>query len=141
MTLACYQWGNYVLSERLELDNLTLGWVAGLIEGEGCITDMKSKRAIEVTVAMCDADVIEKLHKSIPGSTMCVGLLPSGKNIYRCRINRRTIVYQLLKLIYPIMGDRRKARIDRALEKMTQPLFNKRKSSIDLEEYYSDLHG
>jgi hypothetical protein len=59
------------------LSELELGWVAGLLEREGCYTIKKGKRkngfscTPAVRVVSTDRDVIDRLHKLVPAGGVC----------------------------------------------------------------------
>lgn len=98
------------------MNHLEIGWVAGVIEGEGCIRH--AKRAIRIDVAMSDRDVIDGLqlvtgvgkvyeHKHFTGS--------KRKPMYVWVCARRNDVFHLLTSIVPILGERRRAQVVTAL--------------------------
>lgn len=97
-------------------------WAAGLFEGEGTII-FTAKTSIAVTVFMTDQDVLEKLL-AVAG----VGTLrgpysdksrPGNKPIWKWTISRGSHADDFLRAIRPHMLARRQARIDEALERLS----------------------
>jgi hypothetical protein len=114
------------MAVRFQLDDISLGWIAGIIEGEGCITKRTDrKNAIVIQVGMTDEDVLIKLHQLIPGSILNGPYhSPSRKNHWKPRWNwelgKREYVKEFLILIYPLMGNRRRIKIREALETLNR---------------------
>ncbi len=101
-------------------------WLAGLFEGEGCITvtDQKTseraRRRWEVNITGCDRDVIERVQ-SIVG----FGFIrkrkrtePGWRDYYIWQTTRREHVYVFLAAIYPFLMSRRKARAREAMAEL-----------------------
>jgi hypothetical protein len=107
------------------MSRLELGWVAGLIEGEGCFFVTTRSAGgygpysyARVTVCMTDRDVLERLQQ-VTG----VGTLekvrerkdPAHKPISQWIVCRHEEAIELMRLIYPLMGSRRQAKIREVL--------------------------
>lgn len=104
-------------------DAVDIAWVAGIIEGEGCINIRRpaNKYPLAVcTVAMTDFDIIRRLHE-VTG----IGRV-NGKRVDKRGSNRKptlswTVAKQrdlarLLLAIAPLMGERRRGKILKAAE-------------------------
>ena len=106
-------------------------WAAGIIEGEGTIQSYIRKRkgakgdaliAVRVRVVMSDLDIIERLRnvfnvgRVLPyRSTQGLG----SKQLFRWDASSRSDVTKVCDAIYPWMGKRRQAQIDK-LRKLIQ---------------------
>ena len=100
-----------------ELSELELGWLAGLLEGEGCFTTTGRKRPyIAVCLQTTDADVIERAAEMIgvPVHRMRTTSPMSAKPQYRTQLQGRRAA-ELMRLVRPHMGLRRGGRIDELL--------------------------
>ncbi|MCP4899902.1 MAG: hypothetical protein GY906_23285 [bacterium] len=109
--------------------NLKWAWIAGLIEGEGCIRwrVWNNTGYGEIVVAMKDADVIERLHEW----TGCGKLYwqrrktgPSAKYdpLRRWACSRSEDVLSVLELIRPYLGQRRGERADLVITNLKKKL-------------------
>lgn len=114
-----------------------IAWIAGIIEGEGCISIRKRARGrdydpakgyryeFSVHVSMTDRDVIEALQeKSGFGSVREVktpALIKRGnKTLYRWSVTKRSELEELCKLILPYLFERRSAKVNEALSLMRE---------------------
>ena len=85
-------------------------WLAGLFEGEGCISQDKRKPAtFRLIIQMTDLDIIQRIH-SITG----VGKYaiqkqknPKWKTLYRWSCGKREEVQAILSALLPYLGERR----------------------------------
>lgn len=84
-----------------------LGWIAGIIEGEGHIDRARPR----VTVEMVDADVIQHLARlwGTPARALSRPSRPDSTTHYTAVCGKRAVQWMLM--IYPLLGARRKARI------------------------------
>ncbi len=103
------------LQERIQ-------WVAGLVEGEGCIYK-RPDGCYRIQVAMTDKDVLEKAQ----GYTGMGRVYPrpsktelDRKAMYQWIVYRQGEVYALLAMLYQSMCKRRKAAMHKALEAMRE---------------------
>jgi hypothetical protein len=102
------------------LNDLELGWVAGLIEGEGSFTVKKSKRKNgyscqpQLRVSMTDEDVVRKLAALIPaGNVLKAGRrTEAGKEVWMWTLSKSQALIDLMIVLRPLMGKRRRKRID-----------------------------
>lgn len=103
-------------------DDISLGWIAGIVEGEGCITKRTDRNnAIVIQIGMTDEDILIKLHKLIPGSTLngpyhSASRKAHWKPRWNWELGKREHVKEFLTLIYPLMGERRREKIKEAFE-------------------------
>lgn len=107
-----------------------IAWAAGLIEGEGSIySSVRAVRAkydpsrryivVRVRVVMTDRDVVEKVCAIVGAGKVSPYVNTQGlgkKPLYRWEVSRRQTVEALCSAIYPWMGHRRRAQIDRVRE-------------------------
>jgi hypothetical protein len=102
---------------------VTLGWLAGLLEGEGSfLSGPPSKAHLPViTIQMTDLDTMNTLG-ALLGIKPCAIERPlrHRKVIYSCRlVGSRAVA--LMKQLRPLMGIRRQAQIDKALASYKLP--------------------
>lgn len=113
--------------EYHRLSELELGWVTGLLEGEGCFTIKKGKRkngfscTLAIRVVSTDRDVIDRLHKLVPAGSVCkpTRKTKGDKQIYSWSLQNTRAVLDLLVIIFPLMGERRQRRIRKILSHPT----------------------
>lgn len=106
-------WG-YVLNEY------EIGWVVGLIEGEGSFTIKKTRRKNgyscqpQLRVAMTDKDVVEKLATLVPvGNVLKAGRkTDGGKDVWMWTITNSQALIDFMITVRLLMGKRRRERID-----------------------------
>jgi hypothetical protein len=108
-----------------KMPDFELGWVVGLLEGEGCFFITRRTKGpygpylyARVTVCMTDRDVLERLQR-----TTGVGTLektrarkdPEHKPISQWIVCRHQEAIELMVAVYPFMGTRRQAKIREVL--------------------------
>jgi hypothetical protein len=113
------------LSGPDRLTDFELGWVAGILEGEGCFLITTRTKGpygpylyARVTVCMTDRDVLERLQR-VTG----IGTLerirerkdPKHKPISQWIVCRNQEAIELMVAVYPHMGARRQAKIREVL--------------------------
>lgn len=110
-----------------DLDRVSVAWAAGVIEGEGYIQAARRKDRsahepndgyvlIKVRVVMSDCDVLEKLRDVFGVGRVTPYRNTQGlgkKQLYRWDAASRVAVTLVCDAIYPWMGERRRAQIDR----------------------------
>lgn len=84
-------------------------WLAGIFEGEGCITIRAGKTAT-LTVSMTDEDVVLRVQQAAKLGTVNgpYNKGPGRKPMWTWDLHRREHVYALLVAMYPWLGNRRK---------------------------------
>jgi hypothetical protein len=93
-----------------------LGWIAGLLEGEGYFGYHRDGD-LAIQIAMTDKDVIDRF-----GAMLDIGvfpkprLLPSGKTVYRCNLTNQAKAAGLMMTLLPLMGERRRGKIIECLD-------------------------
>lgn len=102
-----------------------LYWIAGIFEGEGCLSiataNRKSGGSISVYVGMTDKDVIDRLDSIYPGKRYeRKHQGKKWKTLYLWQLNGKD-AYAFIKTIYPILGERRKARADELIALWESP--------------------
>jgi hypothetical protein len=122
----------------IEIDELTLHWLAGLLEGEGSFCAGIPARPYSplIIIKMTDEDTISKVaslfkvkyHLSTPERYREKG----WKSAYSVRITGKHAV-QWMVLLRPLMGKRRQSQIDKAIA-CYQEDTRKVLSSLQMEE-------
>jgi hypothetical protein len=136
------------------LTDLERGWLAGILEGEGCITRVQRKRQSRpareghtsntgrwpvrdeinwmVQVNMTDFDIIQRLHTMTGvGRVRPVNGRPHyatgnmTKPMLLWNVQVREDVLALLLAVRPMLGERRGARADEALAELPGLISNK----------------
>lgn len=99
-------------------------WIAGLFEGEGCISKNTSRRDCrpkwQVDIASTDYDLLERVADLLPGlgaiyENRRPAHLPHWKTAYHWRVADRGGVYAFLVAVYPWLATRRRAKARQAM--------------------------
>ena len=105
-----------------QMDPVQLAWLAGLLEGEGYFgfteRTMRGKPHVDliVTIRMTDKDIIDRAA-AIMGRCSCSTQNRTDKNwkmIHQAKCSGRAAA-DLMRALFPLMGERRNARINEAL--------------------------
>jgi hypothetical protein len=101
-------------------------WAAGLFEGEGCICLTRrrdGRMQAMLTLKMTDRDVVDRFHKIVGYGTVRestwyrkVGYAPQ----WEWRIGSWKQVKSVLHTFRPFFGERRGAKADNVLQRMTE---------------------
>lgn len=96
-----------------------IAWVAGIVEGEGCI-DRNQNKYIRLRVQMVDEDVIRKLHATTGVGTISTDdrnhrRNPLWQTTFSWSVCKQTDVKYLLLKLRPWMSHRRGSKIDQLL--------------------------
>lgn len=96
-----------------------IGWVAGIVEGEGCIVVSPKSSTLRLSVEMTDLDVLQKLARILGSDSRLTERKiklanPNHKTRYILHLCGRSLL-GWLQTIYPLMGTRRKTKIIEAL--------------------------
>src|SRR6266496_2673722 len=97
----------------LNLSEFELGWLVGIIEGEGCFSLSGGKYPVlTIVVKMTDKDTIEKVAKllKVPTRNPILPKSPKHKIQYKVRLNSN-LARAWMKILLPYMSERRKERI------------------------------
>jgi len=97
-------------------DDQAIAWLAGLFEGEGCMSIAKNG-GTRLTIRMTDRDVIDRVNAMFPGTKIQV-ITPKPakpeyaqpKTQYAWRISNPDTVREILNLLLPWFGERRAAK-------------------------------
>lgn len=101
-----------------------LGWVVGILEGEGCFTCSRSGKYKQFTVSveMTDKDVIDKLCQTVGlGSVVHRperALNGNRKETWRWKVGDKEGFLKLATEVLPHMGERRSLRIKELLTEL-----------------------
>ena len=120
-------WCDFVGGSYIKLSDFDLGWLVGILEGEGCFTadrhDAKYEtRYLRITLAMTDEDVMKRAATLLGARVMGPYSHPvnrPGKPIYRLVLVARKAEVWMRKLL-PHMGERRAGKIRELLEQWGQ---------------------
>ncbi len=98
-------------SQRVQLlvsKPMRMGWVAGIIEGEGWI-GVHGNGLPVVQVVMTDKDVIDRIHEWTAIGNVITQSRPTvtGKTVYRWSVTKRDDAGALLDALLPLLGKRR----------------------------------
>lgn len=105
-------------------DSINLGWLCGILEGEGAFIISKDKRrpttyTCKIQVESTDKDVVEKIQILFPGRIWESNYpskyktFPNAKPSWRWAISTKRQCLLLLELIYPYMSKRRQEQLDK----------------------------
>ena len=96
-----------------------LHWLAGLIEGEGSISKVaKSQHSWQLQIGMSDLDVLEKAGKLLDAKVYGHKYKlkqPHYKQQWRITIAHKDKLRRLLPTLIPLMGERRRAKMEEAM--------------------------
>mgnify|MGYP001562412677 CR=1 FL=1 len=108
------------------IDLCGLHWLAGIVEGEGSFFIRKTLRGRYPTIAvsMSDEDVIRKLAAMTGVGTISetAPIEKHHKTQWRWQVAKTVDVIDLMKRLQPLMGKRRRKRIDEILNEFESPV-------------------
>lgn len=110
------------------MGEMSIAWIAGIIEGEGCISVLQKREDYPViTVQMTDEDIITRLKNLTGVGTICIVTKkdPKHKQPYKWTVCGRKNVARILLAIYPLMGSRRQLTIATAVDRLLRPYRHK----------------
>lgn len=100
-----------------------IGWLAGLIEGEGCIGVFKNGRHTQqkvatVSINMTDFDIVHRLQKVTGMGTLRPKppKNPKHKPQLSWRVAKQKDLLQLLYLVWPLLGERKRQAAAEAIQ-------------------------
>lgn len=109
------------------MTDLELGWLTGIVEGEGCfilskykVKSGQSHAALYLRVTSTDLDILERLVNLTSSGIITGPIQPyvqHGQRTpwFRWDVYKKKEVARLLLAIYPALGDRRRRRLAEAL--------------------------
>lgn len=93
-------------------------WLAGLFEGEGCIS-FTGRASVTLNLSMTDLDVVTRAHGVAGvGSFMGVVERENRKPLHCWRVSVAADVRHVLEGIGPWLGERRSGKVDQALARL-----------------------
>lgn len=103
------------------ISEIDTSWLAGLLEGEGCFVrsgprNSNGEQTVSVKVRMTDKDVVERAGKLMKCRNIRTTDRQNKKLIYEAGVFGNT-ARDVMKAVYPFMGERRKAKIDELLKR------------------------
>lgn len=107
----------------MELTRDNVLWFAGLFEGEGYFRFRpKGRRSMGIAIKMTDRDVLEKALEKFGGWVWDGQQIrePHHKQAYQWHLDKRDRAYALLVAIYPFLGARRQAQVEKWVEQYKQ---------------------
>lgn len=117
----------------MNIDELELAWIAGLLEGEGSFL-LRQKRTPVIACSMTDKDVIDKLHSLIGGNVYELGRQKEHhKDVFRVQLCGKEAFF-LMKKIKPFMGQRRQEQIQFVIDGWMQYKFGISKKDEQFQE-------
>jgi hypothetical protein len=87
----------------------SIAWMAGLFEGEGCISIHQNKGYCQLQLKSTDEDVLMKFAK-LAGTTNKITYYERPgtlKNVWMWQTGNRKDVTRILELLFPYFGERR----------------------------------
>lgn len=118
------------------LDPFEIGWLAGIIDGEGCISH--HKYTYRISVSMTDKDIVDRLLTVTGVGSVFpkkVGQ-PHYKPCYTWQVNSPVDVMHILASITPLMSERRRETIS----KMADSLNERREKKRRYQEFCTKGH-
>lgn len=102
------------------LSLLNLGFVAGILEGEGYFSTLGRNAGSRVGVKMTDLDVLERLQAITKIGTINGPYIPAADNhgkkpYWTWSVSKQTDAAALMMTVFPLMSERRKCRIEERL--------------------------
>lgn len=94
---------------------IDLGWLAGLLEGEGYF-GLRTDGRPYVQLSMTDCDVVDRVHRILGFGYRGARRLPSGKTAYTWSASAYEDAVGLMMTLLPLMGERRAAKIIECLD-------------------------
>lgn len=97
-------------------NQIDIAWLAGIIEGEGCINISKPNKGnsnyyARLNVKMTDYDVLAKAQRIFGGSIKGPEIQDRKKPAWSWQVANRKDLARILLAIVPLMGERRSAKI------------------------------
>lgn len=106
------------------MNDFELGWVCGLLEGEGSFVHKRQKRGSQtrVSILMTDLDTIERFANLVGVTAKIWTVFPKGDNrkpLYGAVLCGHAAI-RLMKIVLPYMGQRRTNKINSIIADWTQ---------------------
>jgi DNA-binding NarL/FixJ family response regulator len=96
------------------IDSIT-AWATGLFEGEGTVGIVNNR--VTVTIQMTDKDILDRMQENFGGYLYeCKKQQEHHKMSWKWVISDSAGAIEFLNKIYPLLGQRRRARVNEARE-------------------------
>lgn len=94
-----------------------IAWAAGIVEGEGCMSLVKTKSGLypKLTVQMSDEDIILRLKDILNCGTVSSHQRGINKRLYQLNVYTKSDLYETIKVLYPYFGKRRKEKAEEVM--------------------------
>src|ERR1051325_242005 len=125
-----------------------IAWLAGLFEGEGCVS-FTGKNCVQVSINMTDKDIIERAYKLFgeKGSFRYYkSKNPNHKDTWNWAVSERDQAIELITLLLPWMGERRSSKMKAALARLennrgiNKPIVHGTTQGYRIESYRKSGH-
>lgn len=126
------------------MNDLEIGWVAGIIEGEGTICSRPSSMGSNyVEVSMTDEDTIQKLLNTTGFGNVRGPYKRDNKKLFWIwHVADASSLSYLLDTIYPLMSIRRQEKIKECRDNLVRKLINQMpKPCKKCGELFTTIHG
>lgn len=125
------------------LSDTDIAWLAGVFEGEGCIYAPSHRRGARIAIKMTDKDIIERIDAMFPCPRI-TPVLPRESHHqvqYAWTITKGDTIEEILELLMPYFGERRKAKGREQLafleSRLGKGTFNREKTHCPAGHQYS----
>lgn len=105
------------MTESTSPSELDWAWAAGIFEGEGCLYSRPGRGQATLAVQMCDRDIVERFATIMGCGRMGfqASKNPKHRDLWKWVAGRRDDVLRICDRLYPMMGVRRRAKMDEVL--------------------------
>lgn len=106
------------------MDAIEIAWLAGLIEGEGCIfvpvLPTAHTKYPMIRVAMTDEDIVRRCYEitNVGKFGPLSHSIDGRKPVWKWQVSKRKDVARILCAVAPLMGERRREKIAVAAERL-----------------------
>lgn len=111
------------------INPIDVGWIAGIIEGEGWF--VKNPKSLRVSVAMTDYDTIERIHRLTGIGQLNERKFKKKKDQLRWDVGVYGDIEALLNLILPLMSARRSGQIREVLVALEKKRIERERRAIE----------
>lgn len=134
----------HIISMR-ELTDFEVAWMAGLLEGEGSFmkSPPSSPNTPRVVIQMCDLDVIQRVAEMWGTSVSKTGHHKKNENwrpSWKVTLRSGPAI-DLMTMVYPHMGARRKEQIEEAVAEYNPGTRRSSLSESDIEDIKASQEG
>jgi hypothetical protein len=101
----------------MALTDAEIAWMAGLFDGEGCIS-YKHVNCVILKISMTDEDLIKRFHRLADGGNVYFYDKKTYKRMYVWEAGNHNDCRRLLLTMLPWFGERRKTKSLEAIERL-----------------------